>query len=279
MRQTRSFSWIGRGIFILIVLVFIIYTLVPFYWAISTSLKGSSELTTTPVSYFPNEPVLDNYDRALANDEFIASIINSFIVAGTGTVFALIIGGGAAYGLGRFKFYGRTFMRYVILSMNLFPTIAVLPALLDIVSDLGVSGDIMSLIITYPIFTLPLTTWSLIIFFQRLPADIEYAAYVDGATPFQLFYRILLPLSVPVLLSTGLIVFVSFWSEYLLALTFTAENPDARTVTVAIKFLRSPLGDGGIMAASVILSIPLILIVFYTQRHFIRNTTEGAVKG
>ncbi len=279
MSGRSGFSLLGRIGFIAIVVIFIIYTLIPFYWAINTSLKGSQELKTTPVSYLPQEPTFSNYETALRNQQFITSIINSFIVSGTGTLFALVIGGAAAYALGRFRFYGRTMMRYIILAMNLFPTIAVLPALLDIVRDLGVTGNILSLIITYPIFTLPLTTWNLIVFFQRLPPDIEYAAYVDGATPFQLFYKILLPLTMPVILSTGLIVFVSFWSEYLLALTFTAVNPDARTVTVAIKFLRNPLGDGGIMAASVILSIPLILIIAYTQRRFITNTTEGAVKG
>lgn len=269
----------GRIVFWIVVLVFIVYTLIPFYWAINTSLKTTREYRATPVTYVPDSPTFQNYQTALRNQEFITSILNSFIVAGTGTLFAIIIGGGAAYAMGRYKFYGRNMMRYVILSMNLFPTIAVLPSLLQIVTDLGFSGSIMSLIITYPIFTLPLTTWNLIAFFQTLPPDIEQAAYVDGASTFQLFYRILLPLTIPVLLTTGLIVFVSFWSEYLLALTFTAVNPEARTVTVAIKFLKEPLGDTGLMAASVILSIPLILIIFYTQRRFITNTTEGAVKG
>lgn len=272
-------SIVRRIAFWVIVVIFIIYTLVPFYWAINSSLKTSGEYRATPVTYYPDSPTFQNYQTALRNQEFITSIVNSFIVAGSGTLFAIIIGGGAAYALGRYHFYGRRFMRYVILSMNLFPTIAVLPSLLQIVTDLGFSGNIMSLIITYPIFTLPLTTWNLITFFQTLPPDIEQAAYVDGASTFQLFYKILLPLTIPVLLTTGLIVFVSFWSEYLLALTFTAVNPNARTVTVAIKFLKSPLGDTGLMAASVILSIPLILIIFFTQRRFITNTTQGAVKG
>lgn len=262
-----------------LVLMFTIYTLIPFYWAINTSLKTPREFQDIPITYFPNSPTFENYERALRNREFVTSIINSFIVAGTGTLLAIVIGGGAAYAMGRYKFYGRNMMRYIILSMNLFPTIAILPSLLEIITDLGYSGSIMSLIITYPIFTLPLTTWNLITFFQSLPIDIEQAAYVDGANTFQLFYRILLPLTIPVLLTTGLIVFVSFWSEYLLALTFTAVNPDSRTITVAIKFLKDPLGDTGLMAASIILSIPLILIVLFTQRRFITNTTRGAVKG
>ncbi len=273
------FRIVSRLAFWLIVLMLIIYTLIPFYWAINTSFKTPQEITVAPATYFPETLTVNNYQAAFNNQEFITSILNSFIVAGSGTLLALVIGGGAAYALGRYKFYGRNAMRYTILAMNLFPTIAVLPGLLEIVTNLGLSGNIMSLIITYPIFTLPLTTWNLVVFFQTLPPDIEQAAYVDGASSFQLFYKILLPLTIPVLLTTGLIVFVSFWSEYLLALTFTAINPDARTVTVAIKFLRGPLGEGGLMAASVILSVPLILIIFYTQRRFITNTTEGAVKG
>lgn len=270
---------LGRIGFWLLVIVFIIYTVVPFYWAVNTSFKSNSEIVTTPITYLPGNFTVENYETAFRSSEFIGSIVNSFIVAGLGTILALVIGGGAAYAMGRFRFYGRTTMRYVILSMNLFPTIAVLPSLLDIVTDLGLTGNILSLLITYPLFTIPLTTWNLIVFFQGLPPDIEQAAYVDGATPFQLFTRILIPLTIPVLLTTGLIVFVSFWSEYLLALTFTAANPDSYTVTVAISLLRDQFTDGGLMAAAVILSVPLILIIFYTQRRFITNTTEGAVKG
>ena len=279
VREGRTGRRLSQILFIFIILVFMIYTLVPFYWAINTSLKTPAELASTPVTYFPSDPTLDNYDVALGNSAFITSIVNSFIVAGSGTLLALVVGGGAAYALGRYRFLGRNFIRYLILSMNLFPTIAVLPSLLDLVTNLGVSDSIFSLILTYPIFTLPLTTWNLIVFFQNLPPDIEQAAYVDGASTFQLFYKILLPLIIPVLLSTGLIVFVSFWSEYLLALTFNAANPEAWTVTVAIKRLKEPLGSAGLMAASVVLSVPLILVIFYTQRRFITNTTEGAVKG
>ncbi|HEX2619821.1 MAG TPA: ABC transporter permease subunit, partial [Phototrophicaceae bacterium] len=165
------------------------------------------------------------------------------------------------------------------LLMSLFPTIAVLPGLLSVITQLNLTGSIVSLIITYPIFTLPNTVWTLIVFFQGMPADIEQAAYVDGATTIQLFTRVLLPLALPVLLTTGLLTFVGVWSEYLLAQAFTAINPEARTVTVAIKFLAGQLTDGQLMAAAVTLSVPLLLVIFFTQRHFLQNTTEGAVKG
>lgn len=262
-----------------IVLFFIAYSILPFYWAINTSLKTEKEIATTPITLFPAEPTLENFTTMGSNQEFLRSILNSALVAAAATLLSVGIGGLAAYALGRYRFRGRRMMRYVILLMSLFPTIAVLPGLLTIVTQLNLVGSIVSLIITYPIFTLPNTTWALIVFFQGLPADIEQAAYVDGATTFQLFTRILLPIALPVLLTSGLLTFVGVWSEYLLAQAFTAINPESRTVTVAIKFLAGQLTDGQIMAAAVILSVPLLMVIYFTQRQFLQNTTEGAVKG
>lgn len=278
-RTQRTISQVlGRLVFLSVVLIFITYTIIPFYWAISTSFRRDSEISSTNLTLLPQQFTTENYTTAFHTSEFVRSIINSFIVAGSGTTLALILGSLGAYALGRYRFPGRSLMRYIILSMNLFPTVAVLPSLLKIVTELNVSGSLVSMIITYPIFTLPLTTWNMIIFFKNLPPDIEEAAVVDGASTFQLFYRILLPITLPVLLTTGLIVFVSFWSEYLLALTFTQATPDAWTATVAISQLKR-IGPGSLMAASVLLSVPLLLIIIYTQRRFITNTTEGAVKG
>jgi trehalose/maltose transport system permease protein len=275
----QIFSVLERVGFWIVVLFFMAYSVFPFYWAINTSLKTDNEISRTPITVTPRNPTVENYRSIAANTEFMTSIVNSALVATGATLLSVIIGGLAAYALGRYRFQGRRMMRYVVLLMSLFPTIAVLPGLLSVVSDMGLTGSILSLIITYPIFTLPTTTWALIVFFQGLPADIEQAAYVDGANTMQLFTRILLPLALPVLLTTGLLTFVGVWSEYLLALAFTAINPEARTVTVAIKFLAGQLSDGELMAAAVFLSVPLILVIYFTQRQFIRNTTEGAVKG
>jgi len=278
-RQNPVFSFISRILFFAVVLLFVVYTLIPFYWAINTSFKSETEIRTDPTAAFPENITFDNYRVALRFQAFLTSVVNSFIVSGGSTVFALLIGSLAAYALGRYRFYGRTTMRYIILSMNLFPTIAILPGLLGIVTSLGLNGTTTALLLTYPIFTVPVTALRLVVFFQQLPPDIEQAAFVDGATPFQMFYKILLPLTLPILLTTGLIVFTSFLSEYLLALSFTAEQPDSHTITVAITFLNEQLNDGSLMAASVLVSIPLIIIIFFTQRRFISNTTEGAVKG
>lgn len=275
----QLFSILERIGFWVIILFFLVYSIFPFYWALNTSLKTEAEIAATPITITPANPTLENYDSIAGNQQFIQSIINSAIVAISATLLSIAIGSLAAYALGRYRFQGRNMMRYLVLVMSLFPTIAVLPGLLSVVTDLGLTGNILSLIITYPIFTLPTTTWALIVFFQGLPGDIEQAAYVDGASTLQLFYKILLPLAMPVLLTTGLLTFVGVWSEYLLAQAFTAINPEARTVTVAIKFLASQLNDGELMAGAVFLAVPLIMVIYFTQRQFIQNTTEGAVKG
>jgi trehalose/maltose transport system permease protein len=275
----RLFALAQRLAFWAVVLLFVFYSASPFYWAINTALKTDAERAQYPATAIPQQPTTDNFARVLDNQDFLVSIVNSALVALGATLLSVAVGGLAAYALGRFNFRGRRMMRYVILLMSLFPTIAVLPSLFILITDLGLSGSILSLILTYPIFTLPGTTWTLIVFFRNLPPDIEQAAFVDGANTFQLFVRVLMPISAPVLLTSGLITFVGVWSEYLLALAFTAADKSARTVTVAIKFLAGQLTPGELMAASVLLSIPLMLVIFYTQRRFITNTTEGAVKG
>lgn len=276
----RNFTfYLQRVLFVLVILFFAVYSLFPFVWGFSTSFKTVEEVENTPITYLPSHPTLDNYSAAIQNGEFLRSMLNSVIIAFGATSLSLVLGGLSAYALGRYSFRGRSMMRYIILMMNLFPTIAILPSLLETMSNLGLNGNIISLIITYPIFTLPTITWSLIVFFQRLPADIEQAAFVDGANTFQVFTRVLLPISAPVLFTTGIITFVGTFSEYLLALSFVAAPPEARNVTVAIKFLQAQVTPGEMMAMSVLLSVPLLIVIYFTQRNAIKETTEGAVKG
>ncbi len=269
----------GNAAFVLVVVFFVVYSVSPFYWAVNTSLKPESELERVPTELLPEQPTLEHYSAVLDNELFVTSVFNSALVALSATAIALVIGGLAAYALGRFDFRGRRLMRYVILLMSLFPTVAVLPSLFSIITDLGLNGSQLSLILTYPMFTLPITTLPAITFFRGLPKDIEQAAYIDGANTFQLFTRILLPLSLPVLFASGLITFVGVWSEYLLALAFTSANPSSWTVTVAIKFLGARLNPPQLMAAAVLLSVPLVVIIALMQRRFLQNSTEGAVKG
>lgn len=273
---------VGRIGFWLLVIIILIYTLFPFYWMFVTSLKTEAELFST-AQIFPSAPTLQNYQSVFSNDQFIRSLVNSAFVSATTTIMALVVGAFAAYALGRLQFRGRSLVLYAILAMTMFPQISILSGLFSIVRDLGLFGSQGALILTYPLLTLPFTVWTLTSFFKGLPAELEQAALVDGASTFQTFYMILLPLTAPALVTTGLLAFISAWNEYLFALTFTVINPAARTVPVAIALFTGqvqrqlPLGE--IMAASVVVTIPLIVLVLVFQRRIVEGLTAGAVKG
>ena len=171
---------------------------------------------------------------------------------------------------------------YVILAMTMFPQVTVLAGLYAVMNRFNISAT-PALILSYMLFTLPFTTWVLSSFFRGLPAALMQAAQVDGATPFQTFYKILLPLTAPALVTTGLLAFINAWNEYLFALTFTSVEPSARTVPVAIALFSGQIARqepfGEIMAAAVIVTLPLIGLVLVFQRKIIAGLTAGSVKG
>lgn len=282
---SRRDAWyyIGRVAFIVVIVMIAIYTLFPFVWSVLSSLKTEDERIRTPTTYVPLNPTLQNYVAVIQNPKFINGLKNSAIVAGSVVLLALVFGSFAAYALGRLRFRGKRFIMYVILAMTLFPQISVLSGLYKVVTDFGMYGNLTSMIFSYMIFTLPFTAWVLTAFFRTLPGELEQAALVDGATPFQTFYMILLPLVAPALVTTGLLAFIAAWNEYLFALTFTLTAPDVQTVTVAISNFtgiiarQEPFGE--ILAASVIVTVPLIILVLIFQRRIVEGLTAGAVKG
>ncbi|MCS6872830.1 MAG: carbohydrate ABC transporter permease [Anaerolineae bacterium] len=275
--------WLGRIGFSALVVAIFLYTVFPFYWALISALKPERELIQTPATFFPQTITLQNFEAVFRNDAFLRGLLNSSVVSIVVVISALVIGSFAAYALGRLKFRGKRWILYVILSMTLFPQISVLPGLFTLVNQLGMYGSITSLMTTYLIFTLPFTVWVLTSFFRALPSELEQAALVDGCTPFQTFYKILLPLTAPALVTTGLLAFIAAWNEYLFSLTFTLTQPAAQTVTVAItKFTgviarNEPFGE--IMAASIVVTVPLIVLVLIFQRRIVQGLTAGAVKG
>ncbi|MBO9309132.1 MAG: carbohydrate ABC transporter permease [Chloroflexi bacterium] len=275
--------WLGRIGFSALVIAIFLYTVFPFYWALISALKPERELIQTPATFFPQTITLQNFEAIFRNDAFLRGLLNSSVVSVVVVISALCIGSFAAYALGRLKLRGKRWILYVILSMTLFPQISVLPGLFSLVNQLGMYGSTTSLMTTYLIFTLPFTVWVLTSFFRALPAELEQAALVDGCTPFQTFYKILLPLTAPALVTTGLLTFIASWNEYLFSLTFTLTQPAAQTVTVAItKFTgviarNEPFGE--IMAASVVVTVPLIVLVLIFQQRIVQGLTAGAVKG
>jgi trehalose/maltose transport system permease protein len=282
MTQNRTLYILGRVGFWFLVIVIAIYTLFPFYWALNSSFKSEQEIIE-PATYLPQDPTLINYQGVFQDDNFIRALGNSALVSSISVLLSLVVGSFAAYALGRIQFTGRTAMLYAVLSMTMFPQISVLSGLFAIVKDLGVFGSPMALIISYPIFTLPFTVWVLTSFFRGLPGEIEQAARVDGASLFQTFYLILLPLTTPALVTTGLLAFISAWNEYLFALTFTVTDPGSFTVPVAIALFsgkiarQEPIAE--VMAAAMVVTLPLLALVMVFQNRIVEGLTAGAVKG
>jgi trehalose/maltose transport system permease protein len=286
--STQSSNIVGRILFWLIILVIAVYLLFPFYWAINSSFKTENQLQMTPATFLPRSaeggfaPTLQNYLAVFRNEKFRTGLLNSAIVAVSTTALALTIGSFAAFALGKLRFRGKTPSLYLVLSMTMFPQVAVLTGLYAVIRTLNLPA-IPSMILSYMLFTLPFTVWVMTAFFQGLPLEIMQSAQVDGATPLQTFYLILLPLTAPALVTTGLLAFINAWNEYLFALTFTTIEPAARTVPVAIALFtgevsfQEPFGE--IMAAAVLVTIPLLVLVLVFQNRIVAGLTAGAVKG
>ncbi|AXH34601.1 carbohydrate ABC transporter permease [Humibacter sp. BT305] len=257
-----------------------VFSLVPFYWLINTSLKTGPDLSKAGL--FPENPSFSNYAAVLADGDFLRSLLNSAIVATASTVLALVFASFAAYALAWLRMRNKFLLLSVILSITTFPGIAIAAPMFAILNNIGLYDTLIGLVIPYLTFTLPLSIYTLVSFFKEIPAELEEAAYIDGATPFQTFYKVILPLAVPGIATVAILAFIFAWNEFLLAATLTY-SPEVRTVPVAIAFFtgaseyEQPLGT--ISAASVIISIPLILLVLIFQRRIVSGLTAGAVKG
>jgi len=273
-----------RVAFYLLIFVIAVYTLFPFYWALRSSITPDNELFQTPISYWPSNPTLDNYRLVLSSGQFTTALKNSVIVSTTVTALALVVGSITAYALGRLKFRGRTPVLYLVLGMTIFPGAAILPALFQLVRAVHLYNTLAALVFAYTVFTLPFTVWVLQSFFKALPGELEEAAYVDGATPLQTFWQVLLPLASPAMVTTGLLAFIGAWNELLFAVSLT-QTPDKRTVTNAITSFQGKTTSGfdipwgQLMAATVIITIPLIVLTLIFQRRILAGLTAGAVKG
>ena len=268
--------------FYLVVALIVVYALTPFIWALSTSFKTENDLFGV-ARLFPRDPTTKNYVYVLGDAGFMSSLVNSVIVAGGSSLTALTAGSLAAYALGRLRFRGKAPMLYAVLAMTMFPQISILSGLYLTVRELNIYGTQAAMLFAYPLFTLPFSTWVLTSFFRGLPREIEEAAIVDGATTAQILARILLPLTVPALVTTGLLTFIVSWNEYLLARSFTVTNPSAQTVPVAMAQFagiveqQEPIAE--IMAAAMIVTLPLVVLVLLFQQRIAAGLTAGSVKG
>ncbi len=270
----------GRIAFYLLVALIVFYTVLPFYWAIVSSLKEGSGLYR--VEPWPEHPAWGNYTAIFREQPFARNILNSVVVATTVVAVSLALAVSASWALGRVRFRGRGPLLLMVLSVSMFPQVAVLSGMLELVRFLGLYNSLLSLTLSYMIFTLPFTTWVLTTFMRELPKELEEAALVDGARPRTVITKVFLPLLWPALATTGLLAFIAAWNEFLFALTFTLSN-EQRTVPVAIALVSGAsqfeLPWGRVMAASVIVTVPLVVLVLVFQRRIVSGLTAGAVKG
>ena len=276
MTARRRLARIG---FAALVAAIVVWSVFPFHYAVVSSFRQGSELFRPALLAAPD---VANYAAVFEGQPFGRNILNSVAVAFAVVALSLALGVTAAYALGRLRFRGRGLLLATILSVSMFPQVAVLSGMFELIRWLGLYNTLPALVLANMMLTLPFTVWVLTVFMRDLPKELEEAARVDGATHGQIVWHVFLPLLRPAMAATGLLAFITAWNEFLFALTFTISN-EMRTVPVAIALItgasQHELPWGNIMAASVIVTVPLILLVLAFQRRITGGLTAGAVKG
>lgn len=277
----RQFDWGKLAIYVLAALV-TVESVFPFIYAISTSLKTGAALFST--NLWPDQPTFDNYVNlfTIAEQPFGTHILNSIMVSVLVVALSIFLGVTAAYALGRIEFKGRGLLLTAILGVSMFPQVAVLAGMFEMIRAMGLYNKALGLVLPYLIFTLPFTVWVLTTFMKQLPKELEEAAIMDGCGPWRIIMQVFMPLLWPALVSTGLLAFIAAWNEFLFALTFVLDNNE-RTVPVSISLIsgasKYEIPWGKIMAASVLVTLPLIGLVLVFQKKIVSGLTAGAVKG
>jgi multiple sugar transport system permease protein len=260
--------------------VTIVLVLIPLVWIISLSFKTTASITDP--TYFPVHWTWSNYSGILTTSTFIRPLINSIGIGLIATFIAVVLASMAAYAVARLTFPGKQVLIGISLLIAMFPAIALATPLFNIERILGLFNTWPGLIIPYIATGLPLGIYTLSAFFREIPWELEKAAKVDGATPFQAFVRVIAPLAAPGMVTTAILVFLFCWNEFLLAITLTATTA-ARTAPAALSFFTGnsqfAVPTGSISAAAVVITIPIIIFVLFFQRRIVAGLTAGAVKG
>lgn len=261
--------------------IVVIISVYPFLYTIATSFKTGTALFDT--SLLPKEPTFRNYVQLFEGRQpFGRHLLNSIMVATVTVAIALLMAITASYALGRIQFKGKAALLLTILAVSMFPQVAVLSGMFELMQAIGLYNRAIGLVVPYTIFTLPFTVWVLTTFMRGLPKELEEAAIMDGCGPLRIIFQVFMPLLWPALVSTGLLAFIGAWNEFLFALTFVNEDTE-RTVPVSISLITGATAYevpwGSIMAASVIVTVPLVILVLLFQRKIVSGLTAGAVKG
>ncbi len=273
-----------RTLWSIAILLVLIFALIPVLWIISLSFKTPA--TITDQSFIPTEFSLDNYkslfEGGISESPFIKPLINSLGIALITTFISIILASFAAYAIARLDFPGRSVMLAGALAIAMFPPISTVGPLFDMWRSLGLYDTWPGLIIPYLTFSLPLAIYTLVAFFREIPWDLEKAAQVDGATPFQAFRKVIVPLAAPGMFTAAILVFIFAWNDFLFAISLTSSDA-SRTVPAALAFFTGDSSftqpTGSIAAAAVIVTVPIIIFVLLFQRRIVAGLTSGAVKG
>lgn len=276
MKQKKSVKILSR-IFIIICLI---VSLAPIYWMLNTSLKGQAEIYSKVPTLIPEHPTLEAYKYLLTETNFLTGIVNSLIVAVFVSLFSIVIAYPAAYAIARIKFRGkRTFSKAILLTYLLPTSILYIP-LYILVAQVGLTDNILGLMLIYPTFTLPYVAWVLIPHISSIPYDLDEAAIVDGCGRLRVMYQIIFPLALPGIISTTIFAFAMCWGEYLYALVNITKT-SMQTFPLVISGLI--FGDmypwGQLMAGAILASVPILIIYILANSSIVGGQTAGGVKG
>ena len=278
-RGTREYA-----LWSIAILAVLVVALIPVLWLISLSLKPTDAVADG--RFLPSEISFDNYkslfEGGIGESPFIKPLINSILIALSTTVIAITFASFAAYAIARLEFTGRQLMLAGALAIAMFPPISTVGPLFDMWRAIGLYDTYPGLIIPYLTFSLPLAIYVLVAFFREIPWELEQAAQVDGATPFQAFRKVIVPLAAPGMFTAAILVFIFAWNDFLFAISLTSSDA-SRTVPAALAFFTGESSftqpTGSIAAAAVVVTVPIIIFVLFFQRRIVSGLTAGAVKG
>jgi multiple sugar transport system permease protein len=274
-RKSGLGTWVG---FLLI----LVWCLLPVVWIISLSFKPVAETTVGSPQFLPKTWTIQNYKDIIANPDFTRALVNSFGIALIATLLAVIFATLAAYAIARLDFRGKRVVLSIALAIAMFPVVALVGPLFDLWRAIGLFNTWPGLIIPYMSFTLPLAIWTLSAFFREIPWEMEQAAQVDGATSWQAFRKVIVPLAAPGVFTAAILTFFFAWNEFVLAISLTSTTA-ARTVPAQLSFFVGPdpfnPPYSQLATASVLVTVPVVIIVLLFQRRIVAGLTSGAVKG
>jgi len=263
-------------------IVIVVYSFFPLLWMISLAFKPPSDIVSGTPQFLPTTVTIDNFVEVFRQPLFTRALINSIGIALIATLLSVVIAMFAAYAIARLEFRGKKLLLSLALAIAMFPQAALVGPLFNMWRGLGIYDTWIGLIIPYMTFALPLSIWTMSAFFRQIPWEMEHAAQVDGATPWQAFRKVVVPLATPGVFTTAILTFFFCWNDFLFSISLTSTN-SARTVPAALAFFQGASMFQSavpyVMAASVVVTIPVVILVLIFQRRIVAGLTSGAVKG